>query len=103
MTNTIIKINNKDYILAFDINTLCLMDANGFDVMNLDNESFSISSFRELFYYSLMKYHKKGMTLEKAGELMSDYIENGGDISDFSSKVTLALIKAMGKSKDKGK
>lgn len=103
MTNTIIKINNKDYILAFDINTLCLMDANGFDVMNLDSNSFSISSFRELFYYSLMKFHKKGMTVDKAGDLMSDYIEEGGEIAELTSKITLALTKSMGQSKTEGK
>jgi hypothetical protein len=104
MTNTVIKINNKDYLLAFDINTLCLMDANGFDVMNLDNEAFTISTFRELFYYALMRYYKKDLTLEKAGEIMSEFLEEGGDMAEMTEKITTALTKAMGQSNsDKGK
>lgn len=99
MTNQIIKINGKDYIISFNINTLCLMESNGFNVMNINEDSFNISTYRELFYYGLLRHHKKGMTLEKAGELISDFLEENGDMAELTEKIMTALIKSLGNGK----
>lgn len=104
MTNQVIKINDKDYIISFNINTFCLMESNGFNVMSINESDFGLSAYRELFYYGLLRYHKKGMTQDKAGELISDFLENDGNMTELTEKVMSALFKSLGvKQEEEGK
>ena len=38
MKTEVIRIDGKDYMLCFDINVLCMMEANGVNVMELANQ-----------------------------------------------------------------
>lgn len=101
MRAEIITIEGKDYMLRFDINTLCLMESKGIDPMELmgDMEHKSISKMRQLFYYGLLKFHKKGMTEEKAGDLMAAFVEDENENNTYEllfKKILKALFYGMG-------
>ena len=101
MRTEIITIEGKDYMLRFDINTLCLMESKGIDPMELmgDMEHNSISKMRQLFYYGLLKFHKKGMTEEKAGDLMAAFVEDENENNTYEllfKKILKALFYGMG-------
>lgn len=97
MTNTIITIKDKKYMICYDINTLCLMKSEGYDVMKMDQIEMDILTIRALFYYGLLKFNNKPkMTLEKAGELMSDYVANGGTFQEIAEIMMMALYKGLG-------
>ena len=86
MRAEIITIEGKDYMLRFDINTLCLMESKGIDPMELmgDMEHKSLTKMRQLFYFGLLKFHKKGMTEEKAGELISAFVEDENEENTYA-------------------
>lgn len=101
MRAEIITIEGKDYMLRFDINTLCLMESKGIDPMVLmgEMEHNSISKMRQLFYYGLLKFHKKGMTEEKAGDLMAAFVEDENEDNTYEllfKKILKALFYGMG-------
>ena len=101
MRTEIITIEGKDYMLRFDINTLCLMESKGIDPMELmgDMVHNSISKMRQLFYYGLLKFHKKGMTEEKAGDLMAAFVEDENEENTYEllfKKILKALFYGMG-------
>lgn len=101
MRTEIITIEGKDYMLRFDINTLCLMESKGIDPMELmgDMEHNSLTKMRQLFYFGLLKFHKKGMTEEKAGELISAFVEDENEENTYEllfKKILKALFYGMG-------
>ena len=92
-----IKINDKDYVIKFNINTFCKMAKYEINVMALNEATMDFSMIRALFYYGLQKFHKETvLTVEDAGELMSDYIENDGDFEVFTNVLTNSLTKSLG-------
>lgn len=96
MTNTIIKINNKKYMICYDINVLCQMKSEGLDIMKL-NKDMDILAIRSLFYYGLIKFNNKPkLTPEKAGDLMSAFLADGGTIQDIAEIMLSALYKGLG-------
>lgn len=91
-----IQINNKNYFLSYSINVLCEMKADGIDVMKL-NEDMDFIQIRALFYYGLKRMHSKEIkTLEAAGDLMSDFLENGGDMELLGETISKALTHSLG-------
>lgn len=104
MFGTTIKINNKEYVLKYTINTLCRMSANGFNVMNLGEQTMDFVAIRELFFYGLQKYHSKEINdSEAAGDLMSDYLDCGGDFEGLAQLITEALTHSLGIKQTEGK
>lgn len=101
MRTEVITIEGKDYMLRFDINVLCLMEAKGIDVMELIGgmDSQSMLKMRQLFYYGLLKYHKKGMTEEKAGDLMTAFVEDEDENNTYEvlfKKILKAVLYGLG-------
>lgn len=96
LINGQVTINDKNYLLHYDVNTLCDMHANGLDVMTLD-EIFDIPTLRKLVFFGLQKFHKKEVkTEEKAGELISDYLNGDGTLDELSTVLAAVLTKSMG-------
>lgn len=95
MKKIIIQINEKDYELKYDINSLIELDAAGIDVMNLDNVKFNIKNIRSMFKHAI-KHQAKKITDSKTGELMSDYIAQGHDLNDISNLIMEALANSLG-------
>ena len=101
MRAEIITIEGKDYMLRFDINTLCLMESKGIDPMEImgNIEQNSLTKMRQLFYYGFLKFHKKGMTEEKAGDLMAAFVEDENEENTYEllfKKILKALFYGMG-------
>lgn len=97
-----LRINEKDYELKFDINVMCKMAGAGLDVMGdgLDKIYKSLPNLRKAFFYGLTHENKK-LTEVKAGDLMSDYLKEGNSISDVIEEVTKALSYSLGLEDDK--
>ena len=92
-----IEINGKKYALKFNINTLCQMTADGINVMTMNETAMDFSVIRALFFYGLQKFHRNEIhDVEVAGDLISDYIDNGGDFEAFANILTQALMKSLG-------
>ena len=93
-----LHIKDKEYELKFPVNTLCMMAEDDIDVMNIENVPVNLKTIRDLFYYGL-KYENKKITKNQAGDLMDDYLEEGGNIYDLFVEIMNALAKSLGKGK----
>lgn len=99
MFGTSLKIENKVYSLKIDINTVCHMKANGIDVLDMGNIDLSdIVVLREIFFYSLQKFHKKEInTVEKAGTLMTQYLDSEeGSFQEFAKTIAIVMSRSLG-------
>ena len=99
--NGTIKVNKKNYYLNYDINTLCMMKSKGLDIMKLDQIEMDITVIRDLFYFGLIRFHKE-LTREDVGELMSDFIQEGGSFEMLADIITNALTKSLGLKVEEG-
>lgn len=96
MTDGTIKVGSKQYYLKFSINTLCNLAHEGIDVLQLEG-SFNFIILRALFFHALQEVHRKQVsTVEDAGDLMSEYLENGGDITELADILSNAITHALG-------
>lgn len=96
LINGQITINGKEYLLRYDVNVLCDMHVAGLNVMTID-DAFDIPTLRKLVFFGLQKFHKKDVkTEERAGELISDYLEGDGTLEELSDTLSSVLTKAMG-------
>lgn len=93
-----LHIKDKEYELKFPVNTLCMMAEDNIDVMNIESVPVNLKTIRDLFYYGL-KYENKKITKNQAGDLMDDYLEDGGNIYDLFVEIMNALAKSLGKGK----
>ena len=93
----IIEINNKEYEIKYTINTLIRMEEDGLDVMHLENliNNINFSLIRKLFYYGLMNSVGKSITLNKAGDMMDEYLEEH-DYKELMTMLLNELAKALG-------
>ena len=90
-----LTINGRDYELRYPINTLCTMCDAGLDVVNMDKMVINVKTIRELFMYGLRHENKK-MTQNQAGELIDNFIDEGGDFNVLIEEVLNALGKSLG-------
>ncbi len=90
-----LRINGRDYELRYPINTLCTMCDAGLDVVNMDKMVINVKTIRELFMYGLRHENKK-MTQNQAGELIDNFIDEGGDFNVLIEEVLNALGKSLG-------
>ena len=97
MMDGAILINDKLYYIKFNINIFCEMKEAGYDVQTAFNENLDFAGIRALFYFGLKKIHGDEIkSYEDAGDLLSDYIENGGDLEKLTEVIANAFVKSMG-------
>lgn len=101
MKKVIIEVDGRDYELKFTINTLCDMSAKGIDVMNFSDIKMTMPVLREMFHFALKKDVGKKLTLNQAGDIMDEYIEDGHDFNELTDKILEALGNAMGSKEDR--
>ena len=89
----LLKDQNLEF--KFTINTLCTMAEQGIDVMNLSNIKINMPVVRELVMYGL-KHQDKKITQNKAGNLMDEYLEEGGTFDNLVTEIMAALEKSLG-------
>ena len=89
----LVKDQNLEF--KFTINTLCTMAEQGIDVMNMSNVKITMPVVRELVMYGL-KHQDKKITQNKAGNLMDEYLEEGGTFDNLVTEIMAALEKSLG-------
>lgn len=96
-----LRINEKDYELIYDINVMCKMAGAGLDVMGegIERITSSLPNLRKAFYFGLMHDNKK-ITEVRAGELMSQFLREGNGINDVMEEVVNQLSYALGVGED---
>lgn len=96
MTDGIIKVGSKIYYLKYDINTICNLSMDGINVLTLDG-ALDFVVLRALLFHGLQGIHRKEVaTVEDAGNVMSAYLENGGDLGELALTISSALMRALG-------
>ena len=87
-----IEIDNKTRNLRYDMNAISdLEDRIKTSIFSLlGSERIGFGSTRQLLWAGL-RHEDKGLTLEKAGDILQRYIEAGNRLADISSLIVRAL------------
>jgi len=92
-----IKLDGKDKPLRYDINSVTrieeLFGGKSLITMLSNPAYFGFSLIRALLWGGL-RYREKGLTLDRTGLLMQEYLDAGGSLGDISDKVMAALMEA---------
>ena len=93
----VIEVNGKEYEIKFTINTLVRMEEDGIDVMHMENlmNNMNFALIRKLFYYGLINSAGKSLTMNKAGDMMDEYLENH-NYRDLMTALLSELARALG-------
>ena len=93
----VIEINNKAYEIKFTINTLVKMEEDGIDVMHMENlmKNMNFALIRKLFYYGLINSVGKSLTVNKAGDMMDEYLKEN-NYRDLMTVLISELAKSLG-------
>lgn len=103
MLGKYITIKDKEYKLKMPFNNMVELTEKYPDVgENLSKGQLDMGALRLVFYYQLK--HKdndlKKFKVEDAGDLISDYIEDGNSIGDLAELITNVQLQSMGLSED---
>lgn len=93
----VIEIANKEYEIKFTINTLCRMESDGLQVMQIDKlmENINFTLIRKLFFYGIKESVGKSLTENRAGEMMDEYLEEN-DYNELMTVLIGELAKSLG-------
>jgi hypothetical protein len=98
-----IELDGKVKQLRYDFNAIADMEERmGKGVGAIFNEQNVGFNTLRLFYWAGLKWKDKGITVERAGDMLQKEIENGSDIGELMEPVlkALKLSGVMGKSQD---
>lgn len=93
----VIEIGNKEYEIKFTINTLVRMEADGLDVIHVNNiiENINFTLIRKLFFYGMMASAGKGFNEAKAGDLMDEYLADN-NYNELMTILVTELARSLG-------
>ena len=93
----VIEVNGKEYEIKYTINTLVRMEEDGIDVMHMENliNNINFALLRKLFYYGIMSSAGKSLTMNKAGDMMDEYLEEN-NYRDLMNTLLSELARALG-------
>ncbi|MBP2653355.1 MAG: hypothetical protein H6Q73_924 [Firmicutes bacterium] len=87
-----IELGGKTRKLKFDYNALCEVEAKAgksvIQLMSADNLGFG--AVRALLYGGLI-WQDRGLTMDRLGQMLSEYMSNGGSLGDLMAKISEAL------------
>lgn len=90
----LLKIQDKEFILKYDINALALLeDITGKAISSAMSEEMGIKTLRNLFYVGLKRNHKD-ITIEETGDLIQEYLDEHKDIEKLSELITKAFTES---------
>lgn len=103
MLGKYITIKDKEYKLKMPFNNMVELTEKYPDVgENLSKGQLDMGALRLVFYYQLK--HKdndlKKFKIEDAGDLITDYIEDGNSIADLAELITTVQLQSMGLNED---
>lgn len=87
---------DKEYVLKYTFNSVCdLEEAGGVGITTLLSESkIGLNTFRLLLWTGL-KWKDPGITKQRAGNIINDLIEDGGDYSVLASEMLNLLVESV--------
>lgn len=93
----VIEVGNKEYEIKFTINTLVRMEADGLDVIHVNNiiENINFTLIRKLFFYGMMASAGKGFNEAKAGDLMDEYLADN-NYNELMTILVTELARSLG-------
>ena len=93
----VIEIGNKAYEIKFTINTLVRMEEDGIDIMHMENlmNNMNFALIRKLFYYGLINSAGKSLTVNKAGDMMDEYLQENS-YKDLMNVLLSELARSLG-------
>jgi len=90
-----ITIAGKEYLLRFDINAVCdIEERAGVGIGALFDESRLGLSTARLFLWGGLKWRDRGITIERAGNLIRDFTNDGGSWAELMAIIRRGLEKA---------
>lgn len=100
----VIEVNGKEHEIKFTINTLVRMEEDGIDVMHMENlmNNMNFALIRKLFYYGLINSAGKSLTVNKAGDMMDEYLQENS-YKDLMNVLLSELARSLGYDVDANK
>jgi len=86
-------VKDKTYTLRYNFNAVCdLEEEAGYGIQTLfDPKKVGLNIIRLLIWAGL-KWQDRGITKQRAGEILNLYIEQGGDYSELVNKASELLL-----------
>ena len=94
----LIKINGKEHVIKFSINSLILMEkfiGKPISAIFDDEDGVSLETLRTLVYFGLQEMNHS-LTHEEAGYFISEAIENGKNFAEIASIFVGEMNRALG-------
>lgn len=92
-----ITLGGKERKLRYDINALTDMEEllHGESILSrLSNPSTASVSLFRLLLWGGLKHAEKGLTLQRVGMMMQEYLNDGGTLESIVEKVSVAVKKS---------
>lgn len=89
------RIGNKDYIIKYTVANMKLFQGATQQELESGDITKMLCHTSEMFYLGLKGLDRK-MTPMKADEIMEEYIEEGGSLTDLLEELTEEYLKSLG-------
>lgn len=90
-----VELNDKEYLLKYDFNSVADLEehfkAGIGEILSERRMGFNVL---RVFYYIGLRWKTKGLTIPKTGEILGDYLAEGGTFDYLTEKMQEALEKA---------
>jgi len=92
MTGVEIEIGGKSRKLRYDFNAIADIEkAAGLGIGAMFDENRTGFNSIRLLVWGGLKWQERGLTVERTGQLVGDYLKDGGSLEELMGKVTDAL------------
>lgn len=92
MTGVEIELGGKSRRLRYDFNAIADIEQKaGLGIGALFDENRAGLNSLRLLIWGGLKWQERGLTVEQAGQLVGDYLKDGGSLEELMGKVTDAL------------
>jgi len=90
-----VEMNDEEYLLKYDFNSVADIEEyfrKGIGQI-LSEEMIGFNTIR-VFYWVGLRWKLKGLTIQKTGQILGEYLSNGGSLDYLVQKMQEALEKA---------
>lgn len=96
-----VTIGGKQYVLKYDFNAVADIEEKGqIGIAEMLSEKRIGFNAIRLMFWGGMKWLNSGFTITKAGEMVSQFIQEGGDLQDFTQRMMMTINKSVTKESD---
>lgn len=90
------SVKSKEYWLKYDFNAICDIEEMGKKPIQslFSEDSMGLSTIRLLIWGGL-KHNDQGLTIQRAGFIIRDYLEEGGTLDELATNASKCLVYAL--------